>query len=112
MVVQTLVTVNSSTWTAVVVPTTYHDGSEFTGAKTIIFDNNETGAVDVNRRILDSVAASQKLIPAGMQAVWTKSDATGGGLSSTRNTYFRPGQTVAYLKSVSGSFDVAMEFIP
>lgn len=111
MVVQSLVTVNSSTWTAVTVPTTDHAGNIFNGAKSVIFDNNESGAVDVYRRISDSVAASQKTIPAGMQAVWTHSDAVGGGLSTEFGQYFKAGQTIAYLKSTSGSFDVAVEFI-
>lgn len=111
MVVQSLITVNSSTWTAVPVPTTDHAGNTFLGAKSVIFDNNESGATDVYRRILDSVAASQKTIPAGMQAVWTHADAVGGGKSSEFSQYFRPGQTIAYLKSSSGSFDVAVEFI-
>lgn len=111
MVVQTLVTVNSSTWTAVVVPTTDHAGNIFNGAKSVIFDNNEASAADVYRRILDSVAASQKTIPAGMQAVWTHSDAVGGGKSTEFGQYFRAGQTVAYLKSSTGSFDVAVEFL-
>lgn len=99
---QTLVAIDSSTWTAVVTP--IH-------CKTIIFDNNESGAVDIYRRIDSAVAATQKTIPAGMQAVWTMSGASAGGYSSNYNNSFNSGSTVAYLKSSSGSFNVAVEFI-
>lgn len=99
---QILVAVDSSTWTAVVCP--IH-------CKTIIFDNNETGAVDIYRRIDSTSASTQKTIIAGAQAVWTLSAATSGGHSSDRNVSFTTGATVAYLKSTSGSFNVAVEFI-
>lgn len=99
---QILVAVDNSTWTAVTCPIY---------CKTIIFDNNEVGAVDIHRRIDSGSAATQKLIPAGMQGVWNLSSATSGGNSSTRNASFSAGQIVGYLKSVSGSFNVAVEFI-
>jgi hypothetical protein len=96
---QLLIAVDSVTWAPVTTPV---------DAKTVIFDNNESGAQSVNRRINSADAATQKTIPAGMQAVWTKS---ADPRAWTRFSAFKSGTVVAYLKSVSGSFNVAVEFI-
>jgi len=96
---QSLIAVDSVSWAAVVCPI---------DAKTIIFDNNESSAQDVYRRIDSANAASQKLIPVGFQSTWTKSS---DPREWTRFSAFKAGDTVAYLKSVSGSFNVAVEFI-
>lgn len=96
---QLLIAVDSVNWTAVTCPI---------NCRTIIFDNNETSAQDVNRRILDTDANTQKKIPVGSAYEWEKSpDAK--PLSS--RSVFTTGSVVAYLKSVAGSFNVAVEFI-
>lgn len=96
---QLLIAVDSVNWTAVTCPIQ---------CKTVIFDNNETSAQDVNRRIADTDANTQKLIPVGTVYTWEKS-ADAKPLSS--RAFFAAGAVIAYLKSVSGSFNVAVEFI-
>lgn len=106
-IAQTLVTVDSVTWTPVVVPVDSYTGTSL-NAKTIIFDNNETAAQDVYRRIASGNAATQKLIPVGTQGVWKLSD---DSRSLAGYSAAPTGTTVAYLKSTAGSFNVAVEFI-
>lgn len=89
---QIMVAVDSVGWTAVVAPSP---------AKTVIFDNSESGGYDILRRIDSANADTEKVIPYGSQAVW-KLDT---------NQFFDRGATVAYLKSTTGSFDVAVEFL-
>ena len=96
---QTLVAVDSSNWTAVVCPIS---------CKTVIFDNNETSAQNVYRRIDSTDANTQKLIPAGVAYTWQKS-ADERSMSAAKN--FVAGATIASLKSTAGSFNVAVEFI-
>jgi hypothetical protein len=96
---QLMIAVDSVSWAPVTAPI---------DAKTVIFDNNESGAQSVNRRIDSADADTQKTISAGSQAVWTKSS---DPRSWTRFSAFKQGTVIAYLKSVSGSFNVAVEFI-
>lgn len=95
-----MVAVDNLAWEPVVVPI---------NCKTIIFSNNEATAQDVYRRIDSANADTQCTIPVGMQATWVKSD-TGHGTSMGLK-YFWLGTTIAHLKSVAGSFNVAVEFI-
>jgi hypothetical protein len=106
-IAQLLIAVDSVAWAPVVVPSDSASGTVL-NAKTIIFDNNESGAQDINRRIVSDDAETQKLIPVGMQGVWKLSDDSRGmsGFSAAQT-----GNTIAYLRSVSGSFNVAVEFI-
>jgi len=96
---QIMVTVDSVSWAAVVCPI---------NAKQVIFYNAESGAQDILRRIDSANSQTQLTIPAGSQAVWRLSD-------DPRNlagmSQFRTGKTVAYLKSTTGSFNVAVEFM-
>lgn len=95
-----MVSIDNLAWEPVVVPI---------NCKTIIFSNNEATAQDVYRRIDSADADTQCTIPVGMQATWNTSDI--GSVSGIGTKYFRATGTIAYLKSVAGSFNVAVEFI-
>lgn len=104
---QQLIAVDSIAWTPIVVPVDSITGASF-NAKQIIISNAESGAFDVYRRLNSSLADTQITIPAGSQEVWKASDdprsLTGYNASFT-------GVTVGYLKSSSGSFNVAVLMI-
>jgi len=106
-IAQTLVTVDSADWIPVSVPSATVSGRPF-NAKKIVFINNEAGCGDVYRRLVADTIGTQITIAAGTQEEWIMSDDPRAltGYAAAQN-----GETVAYLKSVSGSFDVLVLFI-
>jgi hypothetical protein len=89
---QKKITVNSSTWTAVT-PTIY--------TQRLSIGNIVSGANDINRRIDSADAETEILIPTGTWYVW----------DLKTHQMFESGVVACYLKSVSGSFDVVVEYI-
>ena len=105
MTVQLVVTVNSSTFTDVTVPSTDHFGNRFIAAQRIIIANDLAGAQAIYRRIASGVAASQRTIPAGFDEILPQSSSQASYVPAESNRWLA-GTVPFSLKSSAGSFDV------
>ena len=109
MLVQLLVTVNSSAFVDVTVPSVDHFGNRFIAAQRIVIANDLPGRQIIYRRVNSGVAASERTIPAGFDEVLPQSANQAPFIPAESNRWLA-GTIPFSLKSDTGTFDVLVLF--